>query len=183
MNRPPRDWVREYEGRERSSGGHSLSSGQAAYLIETGEFTHESLDSSRAAIARGELAEQERRTRQEGIDASLTTEAVAIRLGVDFADVETRRARGDLFAFVADGETRYPTWQFTDDPQKPVLPGIAQLLPALPDDWHPAGILAFMTTAKSSLRMGDEQVTPQQWLLRGGDPRTLTGILDSFLMS
>ncbi|GAA2051716.1 hypothetical protein [Leifsonia soli] len=179
MKRRSRDWALEYQ-RAR---GEPLSAEQADYLVESGEFTRESLESAQAAIARGELAEAERATRQAGIDASLIVEAVARRLGISVAQVDKRREDGELFAFVFAGDTLYPTWQFTDDPRHPVLSGLSCVLRAIPEDWHPAGVLAFMTTPKSSLQVSDKQLSPEQWLLRGGDPRAVTAILESFLMS
>jgi len=48
---------------------------------------------------------------------------------------------------------------------------------------HPAGILGFFSTPQRDAKMDGQPMTPSQWLVRGGDVRTLTDILDSFLMS
>jgi len=165
------------------SHGDGLSDGQVAFLIESGAFTPEELVDIRARIARGELAELEQRTRQEVVDASFIAEEVATKLGVDIDQVQQRQAEGNLFAFTAEGERRYPTWQFTGDPRHPVLPGLARLIRAFPADMHPASILGFMTTPQDDVRIRAVPVTPVAWLLHGGDPQALSEILDSFLQS
>jgi hypothetical protein len=163
--------------------GSSLSDEQIAFLIESGAFTPEELAETQASIARGGLAETERRTRLGAVNASLSAEEVATRLGVDVANVERGRADGSLFAFTTDGEHRYPTWQFTGDPRQPVLPGLARLVSAFPDDKHPASILGFMSTPQESLLVDNERLTPVEWLQQGGNPQKLLDILVSFLQS
>ena len=165
---------------ESQSRGGSLSDEQVAFLIESGTFTPESLAETQASIARGELAELERKTRLEGINASLSAEEVAMKLGVDIAQVHHRQAEGTLFAFTAEGECRYPTWQFTGHPRQPVLPGLARVVSAFPDDMHPAGILGFMSTPQSSARIHGVPMTPVDWLRQGGDPQKLRDILGQF---
>ncbi|TFD42586.1 hypothetical protein E3T33_12080 [Cryobacterium sp. TMT1-2-1] len=167
----------------RANHGTGLTKEQEDFLVENGIFTRESLAETKAAIGRGELAESERRTRQEGIDASETATQVATRLHIALHEVDVWRERGDLFAFVADGTLHYPTWQFTDAIDRPVLPHLAKLTAALPDDMHPAGILGFFSTPQRGAGMNGQPMTPGQWLIRGGDVQTLTDILDSFLMS
>lgn len=169
--------------KEFRHGGSSLSDEQSAFLIESGAFTPEELAETQASIARGELAEAERRTRQSAVKASLSAEEVATQLGIDVAQVEHRRADGSLFAFTTDGEHRYPTWQFTGDRRRPVLPGLARLIRAFPDDKHPASILGFMSTPQESLLVDNERLTPVEWLLQGGNPQRLVDILESFLQT
>ena len=172
------------EGRRkpRPSSGSSLTKEQEDFLIEDGLFTRESFAEARAAIARGELAESERLTRQKGLDASETATQVAARLHLALHEVDVWRERGDLFAFVADGILHYPTWQFTEAADHPVLPHLAALAAAFRDDMHPASILGFFSTPQRGAKMDGQPMTPGQWLIRGGDVKTLTDILDSFLM-
>ena len=168
---------------ESQSRGSSLSDEQVAFLIESGTFTPESLAETQASIARGELVELERKTRLEGINASLSAEEVAVKLGVDIAQVHKRLQEGNLFAFTTEGERRYPMWQFTGDPRQPILLGLPQLVSAFPKDMHPASILGFMSTGQSIAPIDGAPVTPVDWLLQGGDPQELIDILDSFLQS
>lgn len=166
---------------ERDTGHHPDEA--ATYLIESGVLTRLELADAQARVARGELTELEERARLEGIAASLSADEVASRLGLGVDEVELRRVAGRLAAFTSDGEHRYPTWQFTADPQRPVLPGLPQLVSAIPDEMHPASVLGFMTTPQNSLRIDGRKVTPPEWLLAGGDPQDIINILHSFLMS
>jgi len=173
----------EARRKPRPSSGSRLTKEQENVLVRDGLFIRESLAEAQAAIAQGELAESEQRTRQEGLDASETAAQVAERLHVGLNDVDARLERGDLFAFVADGILHFPTWQFTEAADHPVLPHLAALTAAFRDDMHPASILGFFSTPQRDAKMDGQPMTPSQWLVRGGDVRTLTDILDSFLMS
>ncbi|WP_167046694.1 helix-turn-helix domain-containing protein [Salinibacterium sp. ZJ454] len=163
--------------------GRGLSEEQARYLIESGDFTPDELAETEREVAEGVLAREELNTRLGALAASLSTAEVAQRLGIDASRVRHRRAKGTLYAFMVGGKRRYPTWQFTDDPKQPVLPGLAALVEAFPKDWHPASIQGFMSTPKANLLVDGERMSPVEWLRHAGDPEALVDILDSFLQS
>lgn len=169
--------------KQRQSRGGALTEEQAAFLIESGTFTAESLAATEASVARGDLAKLERKTRLEAITGSLNAAEVALKLSIDASRVRHRQAKGSLYSFIAGGKRRYPTWQFTDDPAQPVLPGLATLVKAFPDDMHPASIQNFMATPQESLRVNGHRLTPTEWLLHGGDLQAVVDIIDSFLQS
>ncbi|TFD73272.1 hypothetical protein [Cryobacterium fucosi] len=169
--------------KKRQPRGGALSVEQIAFLIESGSFTPSDFAEIEASVARGELAEAERKTRLGAVTASLSAAEVALRLGIDASRVRHRQAKGILYSFIAGGKRRYPTWQFTSDPAHPVLPGLAALVKAFPHDMHPASIQGFMSTPQASLRANGEHMTPPEWLLHGGDPQALVNILDSVLQS
>lgn len=160
-----------------------LSDEQVAFLIESGTFTAEHFVEVSARVARGDLEARERKTRQDTIEASLSADEAAARLGVDVAEVRHRAAEGRLYAFTAHDEERFPTWQFTNDPARPVLPGLAAVIAAFPRDMHPATIRGFMSTPQRSARISGVPVTPVEWLLDAGDPQIVRHILDGFLLS
>lgn len=166
-----------------SSRGDGLSSEQVQFLIESGAFTTERLAEVSARVARGDLEARERKSRQGAIDASLTTEEVAEHLRVDATEVRRRKNNGCLYAFVVNGEDHYPTWQFTDDPQQPTLPGLALVIEAFPAGMHAATIRGFMSTPQRAARIDGTPVTPVDWLLQAGDPQTLQHILAGFLQT
>ena len=142
------------EGRRKPRpSGSSLTKEQVNVLVRDGLSTRESLAEAQAAIAQGELAESEQRTRQEGLDASETAAQVAERLHIDLNDVDAGLERGDLFAFVADGILHYPTWEFTEAADHPVLPHLAALTAAFRDDMRPASILGFFSTPQRGAKM------------------------------
>ena len=95
-------------------------------------MTQREWDDAKARVARGDLARLERQTEQEGLDNATTARDAASRLGLTPRTIAF--FPGELFAFVIDGELRYPKWQFTNDRDNPVLPQLAQLVGAFNDD-------------------------------------------------
>jgi len=100
-------------------------------------------------------------------DSALTVGEAAATLGVDTSRIRHRLAAGRLKGWKDRGGWRLPAWQFTEHG---VLPGLEQVLAALPDDQPPLVIAAFMTTPQEDLLAGARAVTPCEWLQAGGDP-------------
>jgi len=164
-----------------SQGGVGLTGEKEPFAVTSGAMTREEWDDARARVARGELARLERRTEREGLDGATTAQDAASRLAVSPRSLAY--FSGDLFAFVIDGKLRYPTWQFTGDRDKPVIPDLAQLVRAFDDDMHPSSIAGFMNTRQQDAYLDGVQLTPVEWLLRGGNVELLVDILGGFLMS
>lgn len=164
--------------------GGGLTEDQARFLVESGDFTAEELAETEKQVAAGELANEERQTRLSAIARTLSAAEVAERLEIDPSRVRHRQSKGLLYGFLVGGKRRYPTWQFVAGTNVP-LPHLASVVEAFPEDWHPAGVEAFMTVPKSSLVSGEssERMTPVEWLMSGGDPQAVVDILDSFLQS
>ncbi|WP_314645678.1 hypothetical protein [uncultured Microbacterium sp.] len=155
-----------------------LSMEQRAYLVESGAFTAEQFVQTEQRVARGELREDENRTRLGTIARSYGERAAAARLGLELDEFRARQRAGALYAFDASGVTIYPRWQFTDRTDDGLLPHLARVVTWLLEDWHPASVEGFMTTPKDSLIYRSELQTPIQWLLRGADPRPIEQILE-----
>lgn len=151
------------------------------FAVKSGAMTQREWDDAQAGVARGDLARLERRTERGGLDDATTARHAASRLGL--APRSIAFFSGELFAFVIDGELRYPTWQFTNDKLNPVLPHLAQLVEAFSDDMQPSSILGFMQTPQESTQLDGVRLTPVEWLVRGGEVQRLVDILDSFLTS
>lgn len=98
-------------------------------------------------------------------DTALTVAGAAERIGVDASRIRHRLAGGQLVGWKDRGGWRLPVWQFTDDD---VLPGLAEVLAAVPADQPALVVAAFMTTPQ--LELGDPPVAPREWLLAGGAP-------------
>ncbi|QHC58830.1 hypothetical protein [Rathayibacter sp. VKM Ac-2760] len=165
------------EHRPRGSG---LTEDQAGFLVDSGTMTAEQLAIAEAAVARGELADLERRTRLEAVADSLDTAEVAALLRVDETRVRHRKAKDGLYAFKAGTKLRFPAWQFTDDREQPMLPGMPALVKAIPGDMHPASMRGFMTTPQEDLLISESAVTPVRWLTEGGDPHEVLVALAGF---
>lgn len=152
-------------------------------LIDERTITRASWERAKAAVRRGELEALQRRSRQAGLVATMSSLEVEDWLGIGSAKRVWMLSVGELFAFVADDELRYPTWQFIDDPGQRILPHLSRLITAFDDGMHPASILRFMTTPRDRLRLEGEPACPVDWLLRGGDVQELVEILETQFMS
>lgn len=159
---------------------------QAAYgdaaLIKSDIFTAATLAAAKARVASGELHEHIRQNWQHALDESLIEPAVTARLGMGRAKLRWMLSVGDLFAFVANTELHYPTWQFSNDPGQPVLPQLSRLVEAIPDGLSPVSILGFMTTPHRSTQVDGHPLTPIEWLAAGQDAEPLVDILKSYLL-
>ncbi|WP_146244750.1 hypothetical protein [Curtobacterium sp. MCPF17_051] len=160
-----------------------LSRDEEDALIDGRTITRASLERAKAAVRRGDLDALQRRSRQAGLVATMSSLEVEDWLGIGSAKRVWMLSVGELFAFVADDELRYPTWQFIDDQGQPILPHLSRLVPAFDGGMHPASILRFMTTPRARLSLEGEPASPVDWLLRGGDVQTLIEILETQLMS
>lgn len=100
-------------------------------------------------------------------DSALTVGEAASTLGVDTSRIRHRLLDGRLMGWKDRGGWRLPAWQFTDNG---VLPGLEQVLAALPKDQPALVVAAFMTTPQQDLVAGSRPVTPCEWLQAGGEP-------------
>ena len=101
-------------------------------------------------------------------DSALTVGEAARTIGVDNSRVRHRLAAGRLMGWKDRGGWRLPKWQFTDHG---VLPGLEQVIAALPEDQPALVIAAFMTTPQEDLMARSQPITPADWLAAGGDPQ------------
>ncbi|PRZ42521.1 hypothetical protein CLV47_105143 [Antricoccus suffuscus] len=103
------------------------------------------------------------------VDArTLTTEQVAKRLKTDPSRVRHRLRARSLYALPSTGRTRrFPIWQFTDGG---VVPGLREVLAALPEDMHPFEVEDFFSSRSSELVLNGEELSPLLWLHANGDP-------------
>ncbi|MGI8416140.1 MAG: helix-turn-helix domain-containing protein [Nakamurella sp.] len=70
---------------------------------------------------------------------------------------------GKLYGLSVGRHWRIPRWQFVDDA---VLPGLAAVVPAIPEHLHPSVVEGFMTTPQDELNSR----TPIDYLRTGGSP-------------
>ncbi|MDX6229991.1 MAG: hypothetical protein QOI76_3381 [Frankiales bacterium] len=103
------------------------------------------------------------------VATSLSVPEAAARLDVDASRVRHRiREGGDLWALrTAAGRRRLPALQFA--PGGGLVPGLAEVLRALPADLHPLELAGFFTSRRPELRLKGREQTPVEWLVRGGD--------------
>lgn len=145
----------------RAEVADDLSTTDRAYLEEFSGLERASdeevarLLARRAALATAEVARALDRTE------------VGERLGISPSRVSHRLAAGELFAFrIGPAKTLYPDWQFT---ARGTLPGLHEVVEALPGGVPAALVRRFMTDPDDALEIGDDPVAPREWLLQGGD--------------
>lgn len=168
---------------KRRPSGSALSAKQIDYLVGSGAFSAPELVSIQASVANGDLRAAELTTRLNVSSATLSAAEVAALLGIDASRVRHRRAAGGLYAFIVGGKRRYPIWQFTGDVLQPVLPGLAALIKAIPEDMQLASVQSFMSTPQASLSSNGEPLTPGEWLKQDGNPQGVVDILDGLVQS
>lgn len=114
------------------------------------------------------------RVEVEAVASSVPAAALADRWGVDPSRVRHRASEGRLYSFRAGRTLRFPQWQFGLDGRP--LPGLAQVLGALPQNLHPAEVEGFFAAANPNLVLGEEPVSPVDWLVSGGNPDVVAGL-------
>lgn len=113
------------------------------------------------------------RATAEAVQALGRSEIAAL-LRVDPSRISHMTAQGALFAYrTGPGRLVYPDWQVHAGS---VIPHLAQVLTALPANAHPVAVRTFMTTPDDDLRVGDEPLSPRDWLVGGGDVAAVTGL-------
>jgi hypothetical protein len=101
-------------------------------------------------------------------DSALTVTEAAHTVGVDTSRIRHRLLAGRLMGWKDRGGWRLPAWQFTENG---VLPGLEQVLAALPGDQPALVVAAFMTTPQEDLLSRARPIAPREWLSAGGDPQ------------
>jgi hypothetical protein len=100
--------------------------------------------------------------------SALSVPAAAVRLGIEPAGVRRRLASRRLYGIRLGESWQLPAFQFVDGGG--ALPGLHQLLAALPDDLHPMSVWRFLSSAAPELATEDGPWSPLEWLTAGGSP-------------
>ncbi|MGH9073284.1 MAG: DNA-binding protein [Acidimicrobiales bacterium] len=99
---------------------------------------------------------------------ALSVAAASSRLGIDPTRVRHRLAARRLYGIRRPGGWRLPSWQFL--PGDGLVPGIDEVLAALPSDLHPLAVWGFLAARVPELAVGGEAMSPLKWLVSGGGP-------------
>lgn len=147
------------------TGAAPSSAASAAYLREFGGPDLEADAGAGSVHQRRTLTAA--RTLAELLRSAMTIEQVADLLEVSRSRVSHRIAAGTLWTIALRGRRWVPRWQFTADGHP--IPGLSQLVSAIPASLHPLAVEAFMTTA----RVDFDDRSPVEWLTSGGDPSVI----------
>ncbi|MGH3090685.1 MAG: hypothetical protein ACRDSJ_25680 [Rubrobacteraceae bacterium] len=110
------------------------------------------------------------------LSLALTESEVREMLGVGASRVRQRVADGSLYAISVGRERRFPSFQFDG---RTLVPGIGEVLKALPDDLHPLEVESWLTSPDPDLTMDGEDgetseaLSPREWLISGGSVEAL----------
>lgn len=110
------------------------------------------------------------RTVKQLVTESLSRAEAAKLLGVDPSGVSRRVKDKALWTYRVASRARIPSWQFADGTP---LPGLPQVVPAIPAGASALDVSALMTTAQDEL--GGR--TPARWLAEGRDPAPVAELL------
>lgn len=115
------------------------------------------------------------------VKASLSAEQAVARLRTTRRYLDRVTAAGFLHSVsVSAAEVRYPLWQFSPDPNKPVVAGIGTIVSSIPVDWTLATVHRFFASPHRHLKIERRGMTPTQWLHSGGDPVEIAILLEGY---
>lgn len=98
---------------------------------------------------------------------------VAALLGVEVEEVQRLLTLGDLVSVPRMGTIHvFPPCQFT--PDGTVVPGLRELIPRFPADYHPLDVQSVMSTPAEELAGS----TPAEWLVGGGEIAKVEKLID-----
>jgi hypothetical protein len=100
------------------------------------------------------------------LEGSLSTAEAAKLLHVDVSRVRQRLRERSLFGIEHEGSWRLPRFQFE---RRLVIPGLAQILQALPPDLFPLDVVDWFLLPDSDLQLDSDTapLSPREWLLSG----------------
>lgn len=165
--------------RTPAAGATPIAVAGMEYLVEHGG------EEARAALAHYDPAQVAHaqtltaaHTLEHLLRSSLSIEDTADLLGVSRSRISHRLKAQSIYAFTIQRRRYLPTWQFrvpTGGGKTEPIPGLAQVVAAIPRDLHPVETEAFMTTPLPDL--GGK--TPVEHLCTGGAVEVVTDWLTS----
>jgi hypothetical protein len=154
-----------------------LTKAQKRYLIQSGDFTAESLAEAEASVDRGSLQlDVVQGWLAHLLDTSSLDEAAGF-LGMEEDQVIRLVEEGRLYAATVHGRLRFPHWQFDVSKPGKVLPHLPDVIRAVRPDWHSQSLAAFMATPQGDL-VAEGPKTPTAWLRDGGDVQDVIDLIE-----
>ncbi len=113
------------------------------------------------------------------LETSLTTAQAAKHLKVDVSRVRQRLRERSLYGIEYERELRLPRFQFV---RGRALPGLAEVLAALPAGLNPLDVAEWFLSPHPDLEVpdSDEGVSPREWLLAGRPVGAVTALAKLF---
>lgn len=166
--------------RTPAAGATPISSSALRHLAEHGgQEARVALESYDEATVHRERGVARARMLEELVESSWSLEETAAFMGISRSRVSHRVSARSLYAFQVGARRYVPRWQFVAAPSggrgvEPI-PGLAQVVPAIPRDLHPLAVQAFMETPQEDL--GDR--SPVDHLLSHAPAEVVVDLLDA----
>jgi uncharacterized protein len=114
------------------------------------------------------------------LEESLSAAEAAKLLHVDVSRVRQRLRERSLFGIEHEGSWRLPRFQFE---RRLVIPGLAQILRALPPDLFPLDLVDWFALPDSDLQLDSDPapVSPREWLVSGRPVETVVKLASDLL--
>lgn len=147
--------------------------GQHAFLTTYAGLSEADLTEEALKAANGKIQSSRIAADQDVQAESLSTQDVAHLLNIVPPNVRRLAGAGALYSvkLPPNGRHSFPLWQFAHE--RP-LPGLRDVVSALPENYHPLEVGEFMTEPLEGLR----GMSPAQWLAEGGDPEPVVALAD-----
>lgn len=135
--------------RASPAGASPISSVALNYLrAHGGEEAQAALQRYEESTVRQDQATTAAQILEKLLRSSLTIEQAARALALSRSRISHRISDQSLYAITVQGRRHLPTWQFRHDSGGTacdVIPGLAQIVPAIPPEIHPLAVEVFMT--------------------------------------
>lgn len=143
------------------------------FLTEHAGLTDEDLSPQGLLVVDVEIAGNRAVAARDVQNASINTQEVAEMLGMAPANVRRAVTDGSLYSVKTSPGSHhwFPLWQF---PHRRALPGLREVISALPRNYHPIEVETFMTEESDALR----GMSPVVWLAGGGDVAEVVALAD-----
>jgi hypothetical protein len=155
-----------------------LTKAQKRFLIESGSFTAEGLAAMQRDVAKGSLQVDAAETWLSQLCATLSLHDVSQILDRDEDTVRTAVSEGRLYAVEITGRLRFPIWQLDIRAAGRTIPGLTEIIEAIPPTRSWLRVSAFFATRQSSL-VAEGRQTPTQWLSDNHDVEAVIEIITS----
>jgi len=109
------------------------------------------------------------------LEESLSAVQAAKLLGVDVSRIRQRLRDRSLFGMEHEGTWRLPRFQFE---RRHVIPGLAPVLKALPEDLFPLDVVDWFVLPEADLQLESDSapLSPREWLLSGRPVETVVAL-------
>lgn len=157
-----------------SAGAAPLSASEVAFLAQNaGGDVAAVIEAWDPQVERAQRIKRATRQVEALISGSVSIAEAASLLQIDRSGISRRIGNGDLYTVTVNGNKRIPRWQITAD--NALLPGLADIVAAIPYDVPAMTIAAYMQTQQDDL----DGATPTQYLTAGGSTRVVAEMVTS----